>query len=142
MKANQGWSTVRAGEGNGPLRAGNLRCLLTMAGTAYQPSFAGSVLCLEDDDEESLATIQRMLQQAKQVGYLRDIQGLLFGRFQKKSDVSSGELQAIMDRILPDVSIPIVTGIDVGHTDPQLSLPFGVQATLTAGSTSRLVLQL
>lgn len=142
MDANPGWTVLRAGEGSGPLRAGNLRCLLTMAGTAYQPTLAGTVLCLEDDDEESLATIQRMLQHAKQIGYLRDIHGLMFGRFQKKSDVSPQELRAIIDRVLPDVSVPIMMGIDVGHTDPQLSLPFGAQATLTAGSTSRLVLQL
>lgn len=142
MEANPGWMVLRAGEGTGPLRAGNLRCLLTMAGTAYQPTLSGTVLCLEDDDEESLATVQRMLQHAKQVGYLRDIRGLMFGRFQKKSDVSPQELRAIVDRVLPDAGIPIVMGIDVGHTDPQLSLPFGAQATLTAGSASRLVIKL
>ena len=46
-----------------------------------------------------------------------------------ESNFSLGE---ILDRILGNLKIPVFTGLTIGHTDDQLTLPLGVMATLDA----------
>ena len=39
----------------------------------------------------------------------------------------------VVDRILGEVKGPVLSGLTIGHTDDQLTLPLGVMATLDAG---------
>ena len=38
----------------------------------------------------------------------------------------------MLDRILGDLKIPVLSGLTIGHTEDQLTLPEGVMATLDA----------
>ena len=39
----------------------------------------------------------------------------------------------VVDRILGELKIPVLSGLTIGHTDDQLTLPLGVMAEMDAG---------
>jgi muramoyltetrapeptide carboxypeptidase len=42
----------------------------------------------------------------------------------------------VLDNILGNLKVPVLYGLTIGHTDDQLTLPLGVNATLdSAGGT-------
>jgi muramoyltetrapeptide carboxypeptidase len=41
-------------------------------------------------------------------------------------------LGEVLDNLLGDLKIPVLSGLTIGHTDDQLTLPMGVMAALDA----------
>lgn len=125
MKPNGGWEVLSPGSAEGVLVPANLNTLCRLIGTEFMPDLAGAILFLEDDSDERGATIQRMLRQLGQAGHLKNIKGIVFGRFQEKSEVSHENLRFILKNIFGDLSFPVITNVNFGHTDPILTLPLG-----------------
>ena len=125
MEVNKGWSIINHGRANGVLIPANLNTVSKLIGTEYMLDWAGAILFLEDDDEESAATIQRMLQHLRQAGCLDKIKGIVFGRFQKASDIDEEKIHKILANVFGKIKFPVVANVDFGHTDPILSLPLG-----------------
>ncbi len=123
--SNTGWQIINSGTAQGKLVAGNLNTMSKLFGTKYMFDLDDSILFLEDDEEESIATIQRMLTHMKQANYLEKVRGLVFGRFQNKSGVTSENLKNILTTVFNNLTIPVIMGVDFGHTDPMLTLPIG-----------------
>ena len=131
--------TVRPGNARGPLFGGNLTLVSTTMGTPYEIETSGRILFLEDVDEEPYS-IDRMLTQLRLAGKLDAAAGLIFGECQNcrprefqpsyESTLSVGE---VVDEILGRLRIPVLSGLTIGHTDDQLTLPLGVMAQLDAG---------
>jgi muramoyltetrapeptide carboxypeptidase len=131
--------TVRPGSARGPLAGGNLTLISTTMGTPYEIETAGRILLVEDVDEEPYS-IDRMLTQLRLAGKLDAAAGLIFGECQDcrprvfqpsyESTLSVGE---VVDEILGRLRIPVLSGLTIGHTDDQLTLPLGVMAQLDAG---------
>ena len=66
--------------------------------------------------------------------------GLVIGRMQRLSGVTASHLERIVDECI-DLDIPVLAGVDVGHTDPMLTLPVGGAARLdVAGDDARFVI--
>jgi len=130
MEENKGWIVINGGKSEGVLMPANLNTLNKIIGTPYMPNLDGAILFLEDDSDESASTIQRMLQQLKQAGFLSKIKGLVFGRFQKNSSIANEDLVFILNNIFEHIDFPVLSNVDFGHTDPILSLPVGVQVKL------------
>jgi muramoyltetrapeptide carboxypeptidase len=122
---NQGWRVLREGRAEGFLSGGNLETLLLLTGTPYQPLLDETILFLEDNEMEVRGSIQRNLVHLKQCGCLQQVRGIVFGRFKTHSEISSVVLSEIIDRVFGSTSIPVIMGVDFGHTDPHLTLPFG-----------------
>jgi muramoyltetrapeptide carboxypeptidase len=107
-------------------------------GTPYEIETSGRILLLEDVDEQPYA-IDGMLTQLRLAGKLRTAAGIVFGEchdcrpreFQPafESTLSLGE---ILDEILGKLGIPVLSGLTIGHTGDQLTLPLGAVATLDA----------
>ena len=130
---------VRPGKASGRLIGGNLTLISTTMGTPYEIDTRGRILFLEDVDEEPYR-IDRMLTQLRLAGKLDDAAGIVFGecadcrpKDYKPSFNSTFTLGEILDRILGSLKIPVLSGLTIGHTDDQLTLPEGVMATLDAG---------
>ena len=47
----------------------------------------------------------------------------------------------MVDRILRDLKVPVLSGLTIGHTPDQLTLPIGVMAELDAGLGTLTVLE-
>jgi muramoyltetrapeptide carboxypeptidase len=129
---------IRPGKGRGRLTGGNLTLLSTTMGTSFEIETRGRVLFLEDVGEEPYR-IDRMLTQLRLAGKLDEAAGIVFGecsecrpRQFEPSFESTFSLGEVLDNLLGDLKIPVLSGLTIGHTDDQLTLPLGVMATLDA----------
>jgi muramoyltetrapeptide carboxypeptidase len=107
-------------------------------GTPYEIETKGRILFIEDVGEEPYR-IDRMLTQLRLAGKLQAAAGIVWGECEDchpndfhPSFNSTFSLGEIADAILGDLKIPVLSGLTIGHTDDQLTLPEGVMATLDA----------
>ena len=135
LTTSDGWSWLRAGVGEGALVGGCLELLQHLRGTEYWPAFSGKILFLETSEEHpSPAKVDGILMDYENMGVLGDLNGLLFGRPMKYSDVEKDELrQVILDRT-SEYSYPVVADMDFGHTAPQFVLPIGCRARIDSST--------
>lgn len=131
--------TVRPGKARGRLAGGNLTLISTTMGTPFEIDTRGRILFLEDTEEQPYS-IDRMLTQLRLAGKLDAAAGIVFGECQdcrprefRPSFESTFSLGEVLDRILGDLKIPVLSGLTIGHTEDQLTLPLGVMASLDAG---------
>ena len=140
-RPNRGPRAVIPGAAEGYIVAGNIGTLLGLVGTPWLPPLDGAILCLEDDEVESPATVQRMLMHLRHANILARIHALVIGRFPQNLGFSEGTaLDEILHIVLRNYNIPVVVDFDFGHTDPMLTLPNGVKARLLALSEPSLVI--
>jgi muramoyltetrapeptide carboxypeptidase len=121
--------TLRSGRATGVVCGGNLTTLCHLLGTPYRPSFRNRIMFLEDRGEAAYR-IDRMLTQLKLSGCLEGIRGLILGSF-----INCGSDREIFEMVLDrfsDASVPILAGLPAGHTEPNLTLPLGIEAVLDA----------
>ncbi|MEL7313127.1 MAG: S66 peptidase family protein [Pseudomonadota bacterium] len=129
------------GEGiaTGRLIGGCIEVLDWLRGTELWPTldyWQDAILFIETSEEAPPPTVVvRMLRSLAACGVLERLRGILFGRPGGQIDPSTFEdydralLQAVRDEFGRD-EIPIVTGMDFGHTDPMMTLPFGALAEI------------
>ncbi len=130
--------TIRAGTATGPLVGGNLSLVTALMGTPYEIETRGRILFLEDTGEEPYR-IDRMLTQLRLAGKLAQAAGIVFGecndcgpRDYQPSFAWDSSLGEVLDNLLGTARVPAFTGLTIGHTADQLTLPLGVSATLNA----------
>lgn len=135
-----GWRFLQGeGVGEGPLIGGCLEMLDWARGTALWPdadAFERAVLFIETS-EEALPpmAVARELRVLAAMGILPRLSGLLFGRpggqvpIAAFDDYDDAVLQVVaLEQEL--TTLPIVTRMDFGHTDPMLVLPYGIPARI------------
>jgi muramoyltetrapeptide carboxypeptidase LdcA involved in peptidoglycan recycling len=141
---SSGWNFLQ-GEGShsGHLIGGCLDVLEMLRGTPAWPTleqWQGAILFLETSEEApSPAFVQRALRSYAAEGVFCAISGLLFGRPGGQISTQSFEeydkviMQVIRDELnLTD--LPVVSGLDFGHTDPMITLPIGVDLEINCSS--------
>ncbi len=127
---------IRPGRARGALIGGNLSLVASTMGTPYEIETQGRILFLEDVDEQPYS-IDRMLTQLRLAGKLNAAAGVIFGecsncrpREFQPSFESTFSLGEVLDSILAEVKAPVLSGLTIGHTDDQATLPLGIAATL------------
>ena len=132
MKTNPGWRWLREGKASGPLIGGNLSVMLTLVGTPYLPSLRGAILCLEEVNFGSglLRKVDESLAQCQQIGLFDQIAGLVIGKVNELSEEEEKLFESLILEYTAGSQFPILTGVDFGHTAPQLTLPIGIQSSL------------
>jgi muramoyltetrapeptide carboxypeptidase len=127
IKSNEGWVTVHDGQAEGILFGGNLGTLYLSCHTGDFMSFSNSdlILVLEDDNESHGAMNYRHMRMLEQLGLLKRVKGVLWGR-----DIGGTRYEPGYgpDWILKQFfgrEVPIFTGIDFGHTLPFATIPLG-----------------
>jgi muramoyltetrapeptide carboxypeptidase len=130
---NPGCEVMYEGEAEGRLLGGNLGTLCLLFGTAYMPNLEGSILLLEDDEETDPVHFDRKLQALIHQSGFEGVRGLVFGKFQRASNVDQDTLTAIVESKRELAGLPIVAGASFGHTTPQFTFPIGGYGSLHAG---------
>ncbi|MDO9263343.1 MAG: LD-carboxypeptidase [Desulfosalsimonadaceae bacterium] len=120
---------IRPGACSGVVSGGNLTTLCHLAGTRYAPDFKGHIVMLEDIGEQPYR-IDRMLTHMRMAGCFNGVSGLALGSF--KDCGEPDQIYRIFEDIFSDFPIPILAGFDVGHDEPNLTIPFGIGAILDA----------
>ena len=129
---NPGCAIINEGEAQGKLLGGHLGTFCLLFGTPYMPNLAGSILLLECDEETQPYHLDRELQSlAYQPGF-QGVQGLVFARFQKASNVDLETLSEIVRGKRDLAGIPVVANASFGHTTPQFTFPIGGAGSLRA----------
>jgi muramoyltetrapeptide carboxypeptidase len=130
--------TIRPGVASGQLIGGNLSLISTTLGTPYEIETRGRILFLEDVEEQAY-TVDRMLTQLRLAGKLDDVAAVIWGECQdcgprdyQPSMVLPFTVGEVVDNILGGLKVPVLSGLTIGHTNDQLTLPLGVAATLDA----------
>jgi muramoyltetrapeptide carboxypeptidase len=138
LRPNHKLRAVVGGKATGQLIGGNLSLISTLMGTEFEIDTKGKILFLEDVDEQPY-NLDRMLTQLRLAGKLDAAAGIIFGecadcrsRDFKPSFASPYSLGEVVDNLFGDLKIPVLYGLTIGHTDDQLTLPLGLNATLDA----------
>ena len=129
---------VVRGRARGRLTGGNLTLICQTLGTPYEIETRGRILFLEDVGEEPYS-IDRMLTQLRLAGKLQAAAGIVWGACEdcaprefQPSNVIPYSLGEVVDNILGSLRVPVLSGMTIGHTNDQLTLPLGVEAVLDA----------
>ncbi|GAB3920490.1 LD-carboxypeptidase [Microlunatus endophyticus] len=136
--ANPGWTPLRVGVASGRIVGGNLCTLNLLQGTDCMPSLDGALLFLEDDYLTNPVEFARNLTSLLQLPDAPGVTGLVIGRFQRSSAVTTDVLEEIISRQPSLVGKPVLAGVDFGHTSPLITFPVGGRACIrfeASGST-------
>lgn len=131
---------VLQGQGvvQGHLIGGCAEVLEMLKGSPLWPPLSywtGSVLFYETSEEAPApGLVLRWLRNYAAQGILHEISAILLGRpggqidFSQHVDYERSVLQVLQEAGLPE--LPIMTGLDFGHTDPFFTIPYGVTAKI------------
>lgn len=124
---------LNSGTATGRLLGGNLSLITSLAGSPYLPSFKNSLLFIEEIEEECYR-FDRMMNQLRITGILKDTKGVIVGELTDVKASDTTKLFLTVDQILNDylkpLKKPVVTGLIHGHVPKKLTIPIGIQATL------------
>lgn len=111
---------------SGPLIGGNLTVLTSTLGSPYEIDTANKILLLEDIGEEPYR-IDRMFNQLRLSGKFNACTGVIFTSCHDcTATKSSLSLQDILYDYLTPYNIPVLSGLPIGHIQPNIGIPFGV----------------
>jgi muramoyltetrapeptide carboxypeptidase len=134
--------TVHGGVAEGRLIGGNLSLVSALAGTPYAADFRGSLLFIEEVNEEPYRIDRWLTQLDLSVGLDRAA-GVMIGICENcgpQGDGPSLTLDETLDVHLRPLHVPAVTGYSFGHIRHQFTLPVGVRGRLdTAARTVTLL---
>jgi muramoyltetrapeptide carboxypeptidase len=131
-----GLETLCAGSACGPLLGGNLEVFSHLLGTPLLPDLDGAILFLEEVGERPYR-IDRLLTHLELAGVFAAVAGVVVGDLvaceePPESRVRSPSAVEVVRERLGRLDIPVVLGARVGHGQRNLSLPYGVCASLDA----------
>lgn len=132
LVTNEGNTVIHEGEATGIVVGTNLCTINTLQGTEFFPDLEGAILFLEDDYLSPPSAFDRNLQSLVQQKKFATVNGLVFGRFQKKSGMTNDVLRIIIESKRELKNMPIIAGADFGHTDPKATVPIGGIARINA----------
>lgn len=133
-------SMNRVGVCSGELVGGNLSLLYSLQGTPWQLETSGKIMMIEDLSEY-LYHIDRMMQNLRLTGQLKNLAGLVVGGFTDMKDNESPFGKSAYEIILEsvkDYQFPVCFDFPVGHIPKNLSLMLGAKYSLEVGNTCTL----
>ncbi len=135
-KENKGYEWLKKGKAEGKILGGCLPVILHLAGTKYWPDFKDKILLLETPEGEdfrkgeSLANVDSALGDLRNLGVFKQVKGIVFGRGFGYTEEQTKQLKEIILYNTRDYNIPILYNVDIGHTDPIITIPLGVKVEL------------
>ncbi len=146
-----GWHWLQgSGSAEGQLIGGCIEVVDWLRGSSVWPdaeTWKGAIVFLETSEEApSPDAVRRMLRSLAAAGALTSAGGLLMGRPGGHNNAASVEdydrviLGVIRDELGLD-RLPVVTNMDFGHTDPMMTLPFGIRARVDSNTQTFSILE-
>lgn len=137
LQSSAGWRWLKPGSAEGTLVGGCIESLQHLRGTPFWPSWHDVILFIETSEERPTPeTVDGILMDYENMGVFDELSGLLVGRPMRYSDQEKAELDAVLLERTQRYDFPIVSGMDFGHTAPQLTLPIGCRASISSDAAS------
>ncbi|HEY7873576.1 MAG TPA: LD-carboxypeptidase, partial [Actinomycetota bacterium] len=132
----EAWRSVRSGVAEGPLFGGCLETICWhLKGSREWLDLSGAVLFLETSEEgPSPAHVDAYLTDLELMGVFDQIAGLVVARPMAYTPENVEVLWGVVAGRTAASGIPVLGNVDVGHTDPMLTLPLGTTARMDAGA--------
>ena len=109
----------------GVVVGGNIRCLLKLAGTPYMPDFKDKILLLESYSGGPMQ-MSTYLNQYKQLGVFKQVKGILLGSYTvMEQDGLTPTIEALVQKIVDDPTMPIVKTSQIGHNMDSKAIHIG-----------------
>lgn len=136
MRVKYRIQTITPGRVRGKLIGGNLSVFSAIVGSPYLPDLSGAILFLEDVNE-NIYRLDRLMTHLKVAGVFDRLAGFIFGQCPGcKPDADYGSLtleEVVLDHIKP-LGIPAWYGAMIGHVEPVLTLPIGLEVEIDASA--------
>ena len=126
----------RSGKASGILVGGNLSVLYSILDSPSELDWQGKILFIEDLDE-MLYHIDRMMQNLKRSGRLKNLAGLIVGGMSQMRDntIAFGKTaHQIIFEAIQEYQYPVCFNFPAGHIHDNRALVFGTKATLVVTS--------
>lgn len=143
LKKNKGWRWLKKGKAKAPILGGCITSMMHLRGTKYWPNFSDTILFweLSESDKdlskgESLENIDSYLTDLELSGVFCKIKGMIIGRPFGYSEKQEKELIEIINKRTKDYNFPILFGADIGHTDPIITIPLGINTEIDSSKNS------
>lgn len=134
---NTGFWTINEGEAEGLCLGGNLMTFNFLMGNQFFPKLKDCILYLEENHIVDYKGIQKEVREILNHPDHTEIKGVVIGRFQKESGMSRERLQLMIKSMKELEGIPVVGNVDISHTAPIFSIPFGGRMRMEAGKDDR-----
>ncbi|MDP9068006.1 MAG: LD-carboxypeptidase [Actinomycetota bacterium] len=141
-KPSDGWQCVREGTAEGFLIGGCLETIMWhIRDTDIWTQPEGAILFVETSEEApSPGHVDAYMTTLDRGGVFDAVTGLIVGRPAAYDDERKTAMLEVVARRTERAGIPVLADVDIGHTDPMLTLRMGAQARLDAGARSFQVL--
>ena len=134
--------TIVGGVAEGTVVGGNLSQLVSSLGSEFEIKTNSRLLVIEDVGEEPYQ-VDRLLNQLRLAGKLREAAGIIIGDF-SKAEPAKPEDSLTMDEVFEHyfgkLNQPVVKGFRIGHCEPNIAIPFGVKGRLDANNKTLTIL--
>ncbi len=137
-------SLNRQGTCSGELAGGNLSLIFSLQGTPWQLETSGKILLIEDLSEY-LYHLDRIMNNLRMTGQLKNLAGLVVGGFTDMKDNESPFGKSALEIIRESVEeydFPVCFDFPVGHLPENLALMLGSNYRLEVSENSRLIRQI
>ena len=132
-KENEGFFVINKGKVEGKIIGGNLCTFNLLHGTEFMPDLKDSILFLEDcveDEDLFVLNFDRDLQSIIHLPGFEGVKAIVFGRFETKSKMTKEKLLKILETKKELKDLPILAGLDFGHTNIMMTFPIGGTCSL------------
>ena len=130
---NLGYEWLREGRTKGKIIGGCIPSVLRVAGTEYWPDHEDRMMVLETPEGGEAGEpygperVEANLAQLKIMGVLDKVRGFIVGRPYQYSDEQEEQFKRLL---LKYTDKPVLYGADIGHTDPQVTVPYNAEAEI------------
>lgn len=138
LASNPGWTWLKSGNAEGQIVGGCITSMLHLRGTEFWPDLTDKIFFWELPDGtsfnqgESVEKIDAHLTDLELSGVFKKIKGMIVGRPFSYSKEQVNNLKKVILERTKDYNFPILFGIDIGHTDPMITIPLGVNVKLNS----------
>ncbi|MBN9352285.1 MAG: LD-carboxypeptidase [Chitinophagaceae bacterium] len=122
----------KKGKASGVLVGGNLMLFTHLIGTSSEVDTRNRILFIEDTGEY-IYSVDRMMYQLKRVGKLKNLKGLIVGRFSDMKDTTipfGQSVEEVIRDVVKEYDYPKCFNFPVGHQDENYALKVGGRYSL------------
>jgi len=136
LRKNLGYEWLKKGRIEGEIIGGCLPSILHLIKSEYWPDHKNKILFIETPEGEdftkgeSLAEVDAQLCDLRISGIFDEIRGMIVGRPFGYTDEEKEKLKEIIIDNTKGYNFPILYGVDIGHTDPQITIPLGIKVLI------------
>jgi len=135
---NSGYEWLKNGTATGKLIGGCIYSINQLFETKFNLNYTDKIIFLENSEGQDMTKgdpieiLKSQLQDLKNRKIFDNSKGLIIGKLYGYSIDEKNEIKKYIKNLLVKFNFPILYGVNVGHTDPIITIPLGRNVTLNS----------